>query len=175
MIPRFLEPWTLCAWPSGGRSRRRPGARSAASRPPPERRAAGRGRGCGERGAGTSLGTSAETRQTPPGGGKRNTREFLSPSSHGLFQTFTHQLVSHLTPELVMGQRQQPVQVLRDEFGMFHELLRLGGITVLRRGFVRHEAALLLPGRVLMWRKEEKSGDPWSATDLPEYIFYLIF
>ncbi|TNN58188.1 hypothetical protein EYF80_031621 [Liparis tanakae] len=50
-------------------------------------------------------------------------------------RTFTHQLVSHLTPELVMGQRQQPVQVLRDEFGMFHELLRLGGSAVLRRGF----------------------------------------
>lgn len=33
--------------------------------------------------------------------------------------------VNHLTPELVMGQCEQPLKVLCDEFGMFQKLLHL--------------------------------------------------
>lgn len=57
--------------------------------------------------------------------------------------------IIHLTPELVMGQREQPLQVLGDKSGVFQELLHLSRRAVFQRGLVRHETALLLPGRVL--------------------------
>lgn len=57
----------------------------------------------------------------------------------------------HLTPELVVGQCEQPLQVLCDEFGMFQKLLHLSRRAVLWWRFVRHETALILPDRVLVW------------------------
>lgn len=64
--------------------------------------------------------------------------------------------VPHLTPELVMGQCEQPLQVLCDEFGMFQKLLHLSGRAVFWRGLVRHKTALLLPDRVLTVNRKHR-------------------
>ena len=64
---------------------------------------------------------------------------------------------SHLAPELVVGQSEQPLQILDDESGIFQKLLHHSGRAVLWRRLVRHKAALLLPLRVLR-RSREKKG-----------------
>lgn len=123
-VDHMILPSILCAWPSWGRSERRPCERSAACQPPPATRAGQRGRGCEGRDAGTSPGISAGTRRTPPGG--NDTEEWRKQSFY-LFQlwycdwmtTGNKPTGSHLTPELVVRQREQPLEVLDDKFGMF--------------------------------------------------------
>lgn len=129
-------------------------------------------------------GTSAETHQTPPGGGDRTKQKVLCVCVAGGLQERNRKIlaavtestvylhassflllsyhcvvaqrdvnmlaVSHLTPELVMGQCKQPLQVLCDEFGMFQKLLHLSRRAVFWWGLVRHKTAFLLPYRVLM-------------------------
>lgn len=64
--------------------------------------------------------------------------------------------IIHLTPELVMGQREQPPQVLSNKSGMFQKLLHLSRRAIFQRGLVRHETALLLPGWVLTVNRQHK-------------------
>lgn len=55
-----------------------------------------------------------------------------------------------------MGQREQPLQVLRNKSGMFQKLLHLSRRAIFQRGLVRHKTALLLPGWVLTVNRQQK-------------------
>lgn len=66
------------------------------------------------------------------------------------------QAVPHLTPELVMGQWQKPLQVLFDESGIFQKFLHLSRRIVFGQGLVRHKTTLLLPYWVLMLNRKQK-------------------
>lgn len=65
--------------------------------------------------------------------------------------------VPNLTPELVMRQCEQPIQVLCDEFGMFQKLLHVSRRSIFWRGPVRHKTTLRLPDRVLMLNRKHSN------------------